>query len=282
MHGIAFHFFGMPIHWYGICVATGFLLSLFVMQYKRKYAGLTSDQVFDLGIIVVVCGIVGARLFYVVQFHSQFEGNWLKVFRIDQGGLVFYGGFILAILTIWFYCRWKKLSILRILDICAPAMALGHACGRIGCFMQGCCFGAPCRIGVVFPPGSAPAERFPDMNSVVGNLKVYGQAVASSQSLYPVQLFESFGNLLLGLTLLFLFRKVKKTGQIAASYFIGYGILRFCLEFIRGDHTDHFIGLTSAQVIGLTIMVPAGLLFFFYFGKYGKNVEIEPVDSGKQ
>lgn len=272
----------MPIHWYGICVATGFLVSLFVMQYKRKYAGLTSDQVFDLGIIVVVCGIVGARLFYVVQFHSQFEGNWLKVFRIDQGGLVFYGGFILAILTIWFYCRWKKLSILRILDICAPAMALGHAFGRIGCFMQGCCFGAPCRIGVVFPPGSAPAERYPDMGSVVQNLKVYGQAVASSQSLYPVQLFESFGNLLLGLMLLFLFRKVKKTGQIAASYFIGYGILRFCLEFIRGDHTDYFLGLTNAQVIGLTIMVPAGLLFFFYFGKYGKNVEIEPVDSGKQ
>ncbi|OQA86348.1 MAG: Prolipoprotein diacylglyceryl transferase [Lentisphaerae bacterium ADurb.Bin242] len=282
MHEIAFDLFGMPIHWYGIFVATGFLVSLVVLQYKRRYAGMTSDQIFDLGIIVVVCGILGSRLFYVIQFHRQFEGNWLKVFRIDQGGLVFYGGFILAFLTIWLYCRWKKLSIPRILDICAPAMALGHAFGRIGCFMQGCCFGAPCRHGVVFPPGSAPAERFPDMGSVLPNLKIYGQAVASSQALYPVQLFESFGNLLLGLFLLFLFKKVKKAGQIAAVYFIGYGILRFCLEFLRGDHTDRFLGMTNAQVIGLAVMLPAGLLFYFYFGKYGENVSTNQADAGQQ
>ena len=113
-------------------------------------------------------------------------------------------------------------------------------------------------------------------------MKIYGKAVASSQALHPVQLYESFGNVLLGILLLLLFKKVKKTGQIAATYFISYGILRFCLEFLRGDHTDRFLGLTNAQFIGLAVMLPLGLLFYFYFGKYGENVNENQDASAKQ
>ena len=101
MHGIAFQLFGFNIHWYGIMVALGFLASLAVLQYKRNYARMTSDQVIDLSIIVVVCGILGARIAYVIQFFDQFRGDFWKIFRIDQGGLVFYGGFILAALVIF-------------------------------------------------------------------------------------------------------------------------------------------------------------------------------------
>ena len=277
MHGIAFQFFGLSIHWYGIMVAAGFLASLAVLQYKRKYARMTSDQVIDLSIIIVVCGIVGARIAYVVQFFDQFRGNLWKIFRVDQGGLVFYGGFILAALVIYGYVRRHKLCVPRILDICAPAMAVGHAFGRIGCFLQGCCFGIPCKaFGTVYPPGTAPAARYPDMESIAQNLQLTGRAAASSLPLLPVQLIESAGNLLLGIGLLLLFRKIRRTGSIAAAYFIGYGVLRFVLECFRGDHTDRIIGLTRAQLVGLFIMIPIGIFCYLYFKKHGEDVNAEP------
>ncbi len=276
MHGIAFHLFGFPIHWYGIMVATGFLASLAVLQYKRDYARMNSDQIVDLSIIVVVCGIIGARIAYVIQFFDQFRGNLWKVFRIDQGGLVFYGGFILAALVIFRYVRKHKLCVSRILDICAPAMAIGHAFGRVGCFLQGCCFGIPCRaFGKVYPPGTAPAARYPDMDSIASNLQTTGKAAASSLPLLPVQLIESAGNLLLGIALLLLFRKIRRSGTIAAVYFIGYGIMRFVLECFRGDHTDRIIGLTRAQLVGLFIMIPLGIFCYFYFKKHGEDVNAE-------
>ena len=277
MHGIAFQVFGLNVHWYGIMVALGFLASLAVLEYKRGYARMTSDQVIDLSIIIVVCGIVGARIAYVIQFFDQFRNDFWKVIRIDQGGLVFYGGFILAALVIFRYVRKHKLCMSRILDICAPAMAIGHAFGRVGCFVQGCCFGRPCQaFGVVYPPGTAPAARYPDLNSVFLNIKLYGKAAASSLQLLPVQLFEAAGNLLLGLALLFLFRKIRKSGMIAACYFVCYGIMRFILEFFRGDHTDRIIGMTRAQLIGLFIMIPVGIFCYVYFRKHGEDVNTEP------
>ena len=277
MHGIAFHLFGFPVHWYGIMVALGFLASLAALEYKRNYARMTSDQVIDLSIIVVVCGIVGARIAYVIQFFDQFRGNLWKIIRIDQGGLVFYGGFILAALVIFRYVRKHQLCMSRILDICAPAMAIGHGFGRIGCFIQGCCFGIPCKgFGVIYPAGTAPAARYPDMGSVILNLHLSGKAAASSLQLLPVQLFESAGNFLLGAALLLLFRKVRRSGIIASAYFICYGIMRFVLEFFRGDHTDRIIGLTRAQLIGLFIMIPAGIFCYLYFRKHGEDVNSEP------
>lgn len=267
MHSIAFHFFGRPIHWYGICIAMGFLAALAVLQYKRNYARMTKEQIFDIGLIAIFGGIGGARLFYVVQFFHQFSGNLWKIFRIDQGGLVFYGGFLMAVAILLIYAKVKKLSFARILDMYAPAIALGHAFGRIGCFMQGCCFGKPCSWGVVYPGNSAPAERFPDY---VASVKNAGSAIPSVP-LAPVQLIEAAGNVLLFFILLKLFHHVKKTGQIAAAYFSMYGIMRFLLEFFRGDHTDSIVGFTPSQFIGLFIMLPCGLICYLWFGRFGKD-----------
>ena len=267
MHSIAFNFFGRSIHWYGICIAMGFLAALCVLQYKRNYARMNKEQIFDIGIIAIFGGIGGARLFYVVQFFHQFSGDLWKIFRIDQGGLVFYGGFLTAVAILWIYAKVKKLSFARILDMYAPAIAIGHAFGRVGCFLQGCCFGKPCSWGVVYPWKSAPAERFPDYLAPVKSA-VEG---IPSVPIAPVQLIEAAGNVLLFFLLLKLFRYVKKTGQIAAAYFAMYGIMRFLLEFLRGDHTDSILGFTPSQFIGLFIMLPCGLICYLCFGKYGKD-----------
>lgn len=256
MYQIAFEIFGKPIHWYGICIAVGFLAATGIMLWKKEYAEMTSDAVFDCAMYALISGLVGARIFYVVQFWQQdFAGkSFWKVFRVDQGGLVFYGGFILAILVVMLYARLKKFSILKILDLVSPAIAIGHTFGRIGCFMQGCCFGKPAGssfCGVHYPLASAPARRYPSLNPLEG-----------SSALYPVQLFESLANLLLCIFLLYLFKKVKRPGCIAGIYLMFYAAIRFVMEFFRGDHTHKILEMTPSQFIALCVMLPVGAAVF--------------------
>lgn len=255
-NGIAFHLFGFPVHYYGICIAVGFMMTLAILQWKKDYAKMTTDQIFDISFIAIFCGIVGARIFYVIQFWHEFSANPLMAFRIDKGGLVFYGGFILAVICLVTYSKIKKVSVPLMLDLFSPAIAMGHAFGRIGCFLQGCCYGKVCDapFAVVYPQGSGPAHGHPDILS--GN----------SLPLYPVQLFESAANFILCGILLLLLKRFKP-GQVAGIYLMSYAILRFCTEFMRGDHKDSIAGLTPSQFIALVIMLPAGLALFIYFGK---------------
>lgn len=278
MHEIALTIGSLKIHWYGIMVAIGFVLAILVLLKERKRADITADNVFDLGLIAVFGGVLGARLFYVIQFHHQFVGKPLDVFRIDKGGLVFYGGFLLAFLGVWAYCRWKKLSFMRVVDIYAPAVAMGHASGRIGCFLQGCCFGKPVHSSwpsVVFPAGSAPAQRYP-ANSA--DLYANVQTATHSMPLIPVQLYEAACNFLIALLLLYLLKKIKRPGGVAAIYLAAYAIMRFCMELMRGDHTDHIGIFTPSQAIALFVMLPVAAIVFYFAGRNTKN----DLSSGQQ
>lgn len=246
---IAFTVGTWKVHWYGIMAACGFLAAVAMMQKLRHYAGLSRDNIFDISLITMIAGILGARILYVIQFHDYYNSFW-DIFRIDQGGLVFYGGFILAVISLMVYCRIKKFSIIAVMDMYAPALAIGHAFGRVGCFLNGCCYGKACDLpwAVVYNQGTEPGRRFP------------------GQGIHPVQLYEVILNLILCVILLFCLKKLKK-GQTAAVYFTAYGLLRFVDEFFRGDHRSLFAGvLTQAQVIGL-VMIPLGIAVFIYFGR---------------
>ena len=273
MHEIAFTVGKLSIHWYGVFVALAFVTAMATLLIERKHAGLTSDNVFDLALIAIFGGVTGARLFYVVQFHDQFRDNLLDVIRIDKEGLVFYGGFIVALAVVMLYCKWKKLQMLKVLDIYAPAVAFGHVFGRIGCFMQGCCFGKPLAAdsafpSVVFPAGSAPAVCYPanprDLYSAV-------RTASESMPLIPVQLYESFCNLLIGVLLIFLLRKVKRPGGVAAIYLAAYAVMRFTMELMRGDHTDHIGVFTPSQAVAVFLMIPASAVLFWYAGRRYRN-----------
>lgn len=274
MHEIAFSLGALKIHWYGIFVAIGFVLALLVLLFERKRAGITADNVYDLALIAIFGGVLGARLFYVVQFYHQFAGHPIDIIRIDKGGLVFYGGFIVAFATVWIYCRIKKLSLLRVMDIYAPAVALGHAAGRIGCFMQGCCYGKPNHSSwpsVVFPAGSEPARRYP---ANPADLYAAVQKASDSMPLIPVQIYESICNLLIAVFLLWMLRHVKRPGGITALYLAMYALMRFGMEFMRGDHTDHIGMFTPSQFMALFLMLPLAAFMFFYVGKKAQNEKL--------
>ena len=247
MYPIAFKIGSFAVHWYGIMAACGFMIASWLLERNREYAKLSKDQCGTLLIIAMVTGILGARIFYVVQFFHQYKDNLIKIFFIHEGGLVFYGGFILAFASIIVYCRKNHLDTIRVLDIFAPAMAAAHCFGRIGCFLNGCCYGKPTSlfIGLAYPQGSEPAQR-------------YGEA-----ALHPVQLYEAGENLLCAVLYFYLVRKAPR-GVPVAGYFIIYGVLRFVNEFARGDHKLIWNLFTPAQLIGI-ILISAGIAMMIYF-----------------
>ena len=289
MYPIAFTIGSFAVHWYGVFIGIGFLASFCLMLKLKKYASLTTDQVYNIAMIALFAGVVGARLFYVIQFWDQFKGRGiLAILNVHEGGLVFYGGFILAFTAECIYAKWqsvrrilglkekqpsegaepkKNISLLALLDVLGPAMALAHAFGRISCFMQGCCFGRPAPKGfplaVQFPQGSAAAYRYPSL------------LTGGSEPVYPVQLFESAGNILICVILLLLLRKRKYAGTIGGVYLILYGVMRFLLEFMRGDHTDSILNLTPSQFIAVALAIPGGIIVSLTARSLGRKKETE-------
>ncbi len=256
MHPNAFNIWILHIQWYGIMAAVGFLVAVSVLQANRQHVKMSKAEVSDVGLFALIAGVLGARILYVMRFwDTQFKYQLGKIIRIDEGGLVFFGGFILATLFLIIYAKKKKISLMALLDIFAPALAIGHAFGRIGCFLNGCCFGKPCDASwaVTFPKGSIPATKYPDI------------------SIHPVQLYETAENFILFIILYFCVKKLKK-GQTAAIYLTSYGMLRFTNEFFRGDHhqVDIYYGLTPAQIKAL-IFVPIGIIWFIVLKVNAKN-----------
>jgi phosphatidylglycerol---prolipoprotein diacylglyceryl transferase len=246
MHSVAFNIGGLTIHWYGILVAAGFLAGLWTAGRRAPLAGFAPEQVYDLGPWLIVGGILGGRTLYVISYwHEQFaEHPFPEIFMVQHGGLVFYGGLIGGTLAAIIYLRWKKLQMWRMADVLAPSIALGYVFGRIGCLMNGCCYGRACSLpwAIQFPADHA----------------THGDPV------HPTEIYDSLLNLVFYIFLAWLFRRRKFDGQIFAVYLIGYAILRSFVEYFRGDYPVRYLGgvATPAQLVSMGIIV-GGLLLLF-------------------
>ena len=248
MSPIAFTLGSLTIYWYGVMAALGFLTATSVLRFTRSHANMSDDDSTNIMLIAMFAGLVGARIFYVIQFFHQFRYRLWNIIRVDQGGLVFYGGFLLAIACLILYAKIKKLDTVCMFDALTPAMALGHAFGRVGCFLHGCCFGKPGEfLCVRYPANSAAVQKY------------------GTSALHPVQLYEAGANFAAFWLFLYLARKGGR-GTAMAGYLIYYGTVRFLTELLRGDN-PHIWGLfTPAQLIGL-VLIPAGVILLIIFRK---------------
>lgn len=239
MHPVAFQLGPITVHWYGVFVALGFLAGLWTAAWRARAIGVSTETIFDLGIWQILSGLLGARIFYVVGHWEEFAGNLIEIVRVDHGGLVFYGGFIGATLTTMWYAKRKKLSIWKLADVLAPSLALGHAFGRLGCFMNGCCYGKACDL--------AWAVHFPVEH------ETHGVAV------HPTQIYETGLNLIMFAGLHLFYRRRRFDGQVFWMYVLLYAVLRFAVEFTRGDYTAYFFGghLAPGQVTAVVMFVVA-------------------------
>ena len=228
-------------------MACAFLAGLWTATRRARLVNVHGDIIADVTLWLMAGGILGARIVYVTTYWKQeFAGQpFSEVFMIQHGGLVYYGGLIGSTVAGIIYLAWKKLPVWKIADILAPSIALGSIFGRIGCLLNGCCYGRTCDLpwAIHFPPGH----------------ETHGAAV------HPTEIYDALLNLILYVFLAWLFRRKHFDGQIFVTYLIIYAIFRSLAEYFRGDYpTDHVhAGLTSAQLVSVPIFVTGIVLALF-------------------
>jgi phosphatidylglycerol:prolipoprotein diacylglycerol transferase len=244
MFPILFTWGPITLHTYGALVAAGFFLAYRWAVRLARQNNVPSDFIADLAWILLLSGLAGARILYILFNLGYYASNPWDILKVWQGGLVWYGGMAFAALVGAWWLHRREISIPLAADLCAPGVALGHALGRTGCFMAGCCFGRTCDLpwAVTFRhPESLAPQGVP---------------------LHPSQLYEAGLNFFLFLLLILLARWKRPavgSGRLALLYMGLYSLIRFCVEFTRGDDRGPVLAsLTAPQWISL-----AGLLLAF-------------------
>lgn len=252
---IAFQFGSFAVHCYGVFVAIGFMLGIWTAGLRGQRENLDSAQIMDLTLWIFGGAFVGARILYVITFWGdEFSGQPLwKMFAL-RSGFVFYGGLIGATVTAVAYTRWKKLPTWKLADALAPSVSLGHAFGRLGCLMTGCCFGRGCELPW--------AIKFP-----------YGHP-SHPNLVHPVQLYEALLNFTLYGLLAYAHKKKKFDGQVFAFYLLGYGVVRATVELFRGDYpAEQMTGWATPAHMVSVIILAAGATLYFWNRRAAKAAE---------
>jgi len=247
MSPILFRLGSLNIYAYGFFLALGFIVGLIFAVLKAKKEGVPFEHVANLFFYTVLSAIFGSRLLFILVNLDLYRQNPLQMFKVWEGGLVFYGGLILAVgVSIW-YMRWHRLPFWKLADLFSPSIAIGLFFGRLGCFFAGCCYGKETSLpwGVVFTdPSSLAPLHLP---------------------LHPVQLYEAGGNLAL-----FFFLKWREKikafdGEIFWLLILLYAMIRFFVEMVRGDPRGSlFHGLFStSQGIGIFLGIVSLFMLFY-------------------
>jgi len=249
MYPILLDIGSMKLYTYGFFLALGFITAIWFTKRNARFYGISHQNVSDLFFTILVAAILGARLLYVVINFGDYKDNFLDVFKIWNGGLVFFGGFIAAFLAAVMFCRIKKLEVWKTADVLAPGLALGHSVGRFGCLFAGCCYGKACDLPIAItftnPAGLAPLHT----------------------ALHPTQLYMVGTNFVLFLILLAIQKRKRFTGMVFLSYVMLYSLFRAIVEYFRGDFRGDFIFefISLSQGIGLVVSCVALIFMIIKF-----------------
>lgn len=236
MHPIICQIGPFTVYAYGFMLVVAFFISSTLASQIARKQKINADIIFNLAFVIFISGIVGARVFYIIQNLSFYLKNPIEIIMLAHGGLSWFGGLILSIICAVAYLKTRRLSIYKIFDLIAPFVALGQALGRIGCLLNGCCFGRITKFGIYFP-----------LHRLI---------------LIPTQLYASLALILVFIILRFLQERPHPEGQIFFTYLLLYSLKRFIIEFWRMDNTVIFLGLTLFQLISLTIFCFSFLKLF--------------------
>jgi phosphatidylglycerol:prolipoprotein diacylglycerol transferase len=244
-----------PINTYGLLLASGLVIALFVAARLGARDGLPRERIYDLGLWTIIGGLLGSK---ILMF---FTDESVHVFSFDflRSGGVFYGGLIGGFLTVFFLIKRYKLSFWKVADAFAPGVALGQFFGRQGCFAAGCCWGKPTNL----PWG----VHFTELGHENTGVPIYG-ADGAALHLHPTQLYESITMLVVFGLLIWLHRRKRFDGQVLIAYGIIYSIVRFTIEFFRDDPRGDFLGLPTLTGLStsqiLSLVVALGSIIFLF------------------
>ena len=287
---------------YGAMMVVGFLAAVWLMRRLMKRSGQNPDFITNIAMYALISGIIGARVFYVIHHHDLFAGRFAEVFAVWRGGLEFLGGFLCGVVFLWLYLWKQKLPKRLYLDVLAIGLMVGLGFGRIGCFLNGCCFGkcTNASVAIRFPYNSPafhsqirpdvargrtepllnlPEEYFDDQ----GYLKLFDTLTEQQQEavksgpyrtlpVLPTQIFSSMNAFILAGVLLLVWLKVgrKKPGVVMSLLLILYGITRFFLETLRDDNPFEqawwaiYKGGTVSQNIGIYLIIAGAIMLTIF------------------
>lgn len=230
MHPVICTIGPFSIYSYGLMLVLAFAVSTSLMVARAKQQNMDAEVLFNFCFAAFVSGVVGSRVFYVLENLGYYFKNPLEIIMLQHGGLSWFGGLMLGSITAIFYLKKKKLSVYRTLDFIIPYVALAQAIGRIGCLLNGCCFGRETQTaGLYFETHKAV--------------------------LIPTQLYSSLALLAIYAVLRFMQNKPRPRGEIFFVYLLLYSIKRFTIEFWRADNEIIFYGLTLFQVLSIFLFV---------------------------
>jgi phosphatidylglycerol:prolipoprotein diacylglycerol transferase len=256
--------FGLKISTYGVLVAIAMVVGYFLFLRFSRREGINPDSAEMAFIITVLAGLVGSRIAFILE-HPEFVESFLDIFAIWKGGVSFFGGLIGAILAFLISVKAKSLPVWKTADAAAPSLVLAHSIGRLGCTSAGCCYGRPVPGAEDLNVGIHFMKEFPYFYVVFPQ----GSTAPPGIALYPTQILEAIGNLLIFIVLLILYRRKAFDGEVITLYLVLYGALRFALEFYRGVTPPiGGLGITWNQVVAL-ILILLGILLFLVLRKGG-------------
>jgi len=254
MYPILFQIGRFSIYAYGFFIAVGFIttLALASLKIRKSKTGISFGNLVDLFFYTVLSAIIGSRILFVLIQFDDYRQNPIMIFKIWEGGLVFYGGLLLAIGVSLWYMRWHRLPIWKVADLISPLIALGLFFGRIGCFFAGCCYGKETSLpwAIIF--------RHPDS---LAPLNI---------PLHPTQLYDAVNGLAIFFFLNWMEKRKTFEGQIFWLFLFLYTITRFFIETLRGDPRGFLFGnlLSTSQGIGIPLALFSLFMLFYMKKKY--------------
>jgi phosphatidylglycerol:prolipoprotein diacylglycerol transferase len=246
---------------YGLMLFFAFLGSMNLAAWRARREKLDPETVYDFALWVFIGGLVGARLFYAVQYWGvQVHSLW-DVLKIWKGGIVLYGSILGGAAAFFLYWRLRPFPLRPMLDVIAPSLALGVAVGRVGCFLNGCCYGDRCDLpwGVRFPIGSPPwADQV--RSGLIDEERTWSLPV------HPTQLYSAFDGLVLLLLLTAYYPLRRRDGEVMALLMVTYPLSRFLIEWLRNDEPVFLGGMTISQNVSVLVLM-AGCAFWAYLSR---------------
>ena len=222
----------LTVHTYGFMMAVGVALGLWFIYAQAKRSGLDANRIMDAAFYTIIVSLLGAKLILFLSNAGYYLEYPKELFALARSGGVFQGGLTFGVIFAFWYFRRRKIPTWATADLIAPALAMGHGFGRIGCFSAGCCYGSDCAApwAVVFE------------NDYAAELT----GVRLHDPLHPVQLYEAALNFLNFAVLFLVLKKKRFDGQVFALYIVNYSVIRFVTEYFRGDHSDRIYFIRGA------------------------------------
>jgi len=246
-------FIKIPLHTYGLMIAIGFLLAIQTVRKLSVKNKVNPDLVSDLSFWLLMYGFIGGRALFVITRLDYFVQNPIDIFKVWEGGLVFFGGLITSTAYAVYFFFKHKLSPWKMIDILSPGVVLAHAFGRLGCLGAGCCYGRPTDL----PWGIK-------LNSELVDVTMRGVP------LHPTQIYESLSLLILFSGMIYVSKHKKFEGQVGLTYFMIYPIVRSIIETFRGDSIRGFLidnMLSTSQFISILVFLAAALVLGYRLNK---------------